>query len=247
MVRDLADLGNPDPEFVELIGVIAEDLGRGSECHLTTVRSDYQNAIDEVDQMVESVLDDQNRPGALSLEVGDSGEDFLGASRIQVRGWLVEDQDVGIHRHDAGEGKALPGPPRETVDSGTFQPGQTNLIEGPRDPCLHLLTRHIEILQAEGDLVVDPEHAELAVRILEDEPDAPSQLGHRRLGDVSPSDCYPSAHFSWDAVGNQPVQAERQSTLSPSARSQDQQGLAGCDREGNVLQGWPAPALVAKR
>ena len=105
-VRDLHMLRDIDsqPHQIGIVG--AQDLGRRPVVGDAAAVHDHQ-ARGMLDQLIEIVLDDQERDIALSMQIGQGAHDLALAHGVQVGGGVVEDQDLLQHGQVAGDGDAL--------------------------------------------------------------------------------------------------------------------------------------------
>ena len=103
------------------------------------------------------------------------------------------------------------------------------------------------VLEAEGDLVVDLEHDELCLRILEQHSD---RRRHRREPEVSglgPLDADAAAlPVGVDRVRDDAVEAKRQGALPAAARTEEQQPLAALPAEREIAERREPPADVTE-
>jgi hypothetical protein len=126
------------------------------------------------------VADGDDRPAG-GREVGDDLADPLEAARVLAGGRLVEDHDRRAHRQDRGQGQQLPTRIAEVVRVGlgvlVEAGGDERRVHGGRQ----IGPAEPQVARPEPDLVPDLAGEDLAVRVLEREPDR-----RREVGDASP-------------------------------------------------------------
>ena len=101
-----------------------------------------------------------------------------------------------------------------------------------------------EVLQAEGDLVLDRERAELSVGILEDQPGLLGEQVHRIVTHDQPGHHHLARVVALHQVRDQTVQAQGERALARPAGAQHQHRLARPDMR---RRGRPAPASAGSR
>jgi len=176
------------------------------------------------------------------LELVDQLLDALRRDRVERRGGLVHQQDLGLHRERARDAQPLLLSPRERQRGGV-QPildlvPQRRRLEARLDASAQLFARTGEPVdpQAVGDVVEN--RFRKRVRALEDHPDAAAQIDHvhRRGVDVLAvdGDGTLDARAGHDVV--HPVQRAQERRFA-TARRPDQRGdLVGADLDGDLLE-----------
>jgi hypothetical protein len=210
-------------------------------------RIQHQQAVHPVDHLIELVLDDYN--GVLPIR-GESPQEAEQVGRrlgIEIRGGLVEHQDVRPHGENRSQGHSLFLSARERSQEAFAVADQTYLVERSIDCSFDLCRSPAQVLRSERDLVLHSEGAELSVGILEYQP---GLLG-KNVHWVIPHDQtgYDNlAHVvTLDQVRDEPVQAQGQRALARPARPKHQYRLARRHREGQVGQGRLDPGGVGER
>ena len=172
------------------------------------------------------MLDEDDRRRAGRAHCREPGRQLAGAVGIQVCRRLVEDQDAWGRREGPGDGEALLLAARESRRSSSPEAGEAELGERLRDTRLHLPGRPPEALEAERDLVVHALHDQLALRVLEDDPDLP---GDQRLGVASsnaPTHHKLAIEAPRDRTRHQPCDRPGQRALPRAGRPDDQETAA---------------------
>ena len=93
--------------------------------------------------------------GAAGGQFVEEGRHVAGPRRIELGGRLIEDEDDGAHRDDAGDGHPLLLAARQREGLAIGEVGDTQAGQDGIDPRVHLRTRHGEVLQSEGELLAD--------------------------------------------------------------------------------------------
>ena len=124
--------------------------------------------------------------------------------RIEIGGRLVQHQDAGARRQRAGQGQALLLPAGQAPRSLPFQSVEPHLVERPPGPAPRIAGRgQAAVLQAEGDVVLDPLHHELAIGVLPDHPDPCRDRGRREAPDLAIVEREVTAHRGRDVARDQ--------------------------------------------
>ncbi len=118
-----------------------------------------------------------SRPAAPAARHRIAGH-HAGAVGIEIRRRLVEHQQSRRRRQHPGDRDPLLLPARETVRMPALEPGEADGGERLRHARPHRHERPAQVLEAEGDVVPDALHHELARGVLEHDPGA--DLGRRR-------------------------------------------------------------------
>jgi hypothetical protein len=146
---------------VERRGVEGADLVGWPEGQLTTVGVEQQHDIGDRQHSLEPVLDDDHGVVACVRDTCEQLEQCLHAGRIEVRGRLVEDEQVRFVRKHAGDREALLLAARQRRRRAAFEPGEADQPQRVGDTLLHHVARPATVLEAERDLVGDARHHEL--------------------------------------------------------------------------------------
>ena len=113
----------------------------------------------------------------MRLDRGEPGEEVGGPARIQVRGRLVQDEDAGQGREHAAECDPLLLAAREPGGPPALEALRGRPRGAPPASGEHPAAEPPAVLEAERDVVLDALHDELALGVLEDDPDARRQRG----------------------------------------------------------------------
>ena len=217
---------------------------RRPEGDLAAVAIQEEDAVGERQERLEAVLDDHDRPVAARRQVGQALEHGHRARRVQVGGRLVEDEEARQRRQDVGQGEALLLAARQGARGTRLEAGQAHLREGRRDGRQHPVAVPATVLQPEGDLVGNVRHHELRFGILEDEADLPAKDARRRARHLVVTDEQRAGPRAGQGVRHDPRQRAGERALAAPRWADDEQQLAGVQREADVVEGRAGPARV---
>ena len=115
-------------------------------------------------------------------QLTEQGSDVGRSRRIELRRRLVEDEDVGAHRDDARDRDPLLLATGQGERLAVGEVPDAEAREHAIDPVVHLLARHAQVLEAEGELLADRRlgSRQLIGRRREHDPHAAQELRHRR-------------------------------------------------------------------
>ena len=99
-------------------------------------------------------------------------------------------------------------------------------------PLLQRFPAQAEVGRAEGDVLPDPGHEQLVVRVLEDDPDAAADLGEIRPGDRQAGDGDRAG-----AGGQDAVEVEDQGGLARAVGAEQRHPFPGVDVQVDTEQG----------
>ena len=111
------------------------------------------------------------------------------------------------------------------------QPGGADVIKGLLDATSDLHNVKTQVRRPEGDVVADPVHKELIVRILEDEAHLPSDIGERVIVQNEPID-----HDFAPLSTKQTVEVQRQRRLSRAIGAEQRHPFTGLDRDVEAIE-----------
>ena len=205
--------------------------------------AEHQGAIRQAGTLVEFVLDEQNSYPA--LQPGQRREELARAQRVEVGSRLVEHYHGGPHRQYRGEGQALLLAARKPVYAPRAHPAQASLGQRGVNACVHLGAGHAQIFEAEGDFVLDRQHAKLGFGVLKDDADARGDLAGGHCARVPPVEAYLAGHFDGEAVRDQTVERQRQRAFARPGGAEQQHARSLAHLERYVTQGRRGAAGVA--
>ncbi len=116
----------------------------------------------------------------------DRGEERLRPGDVELRRRLVEQEQLGSERERGGKAHTLQLAARELDRTPPREVRCPDVGERNRDPWPDQLRRHTEVLETEGDLVLDARHDDLILGILKDRRDAARELGRAVRTSVEP-------------------------------------------------------------
>ena len=111
------------------------------------------------------------------------------------------------------------------------QPGGADVVEGLLDATGDLHSVKPQVRRPEGDVVSDPMHEELIIRILEDEAHLPPDLGERVIVQNEPTD-----HDFAPLRAEQPIEMQRQRRLSRAIGAEQRHPFTGLDRDVEAIE-----------
>ena len=126
------------------------------------------------------VLDEDECRRAAGLQGRDLVEEVCRSLGIEIRRRLVVALKTGPRREDAGEGQPLLLATGQPDRSASLEPLEPDLGESLGHAPPHLVPRPAPVLEPEGNVILDPLHDKLAVRVLEEEANAPTDPAARR-------------------------------------------------------------------
>ena len=172
--------------------------------------------------------------GDHQLGLGKRGEkirQLVTPKRIDPRCGFVEHENFRIHRKHRRHGSPASLTPAQVVRCLLRKPGGADVIEGLVDPTSDLDIVKTQVCGPEGDVVADPVHEELVIRILEDEAYPPSDLGERVIVQNEATD-----HDFAPLRAEQPVEMQRQRRLSRAIGAEQRHPFAGFDRDVEAIE-----------
>ena len=164
--------------------------------------------------------------------------------RVQVGRRFVEDQQRRPGRQDVGDGETLLLAARQAVGASQLEAGQAYLSERLRHPGLHRRARPTSVLQPERHLVLDAVHDQLAVRVLEDEPDPLAEEAGRRRRDIELADAQAALPATRQGVRNQPARARARVLLPDPDGPRTSSTRPGSSRKSRPAERRTRPAVV---
>ena len=231
----------PDPGFGHPLRGANQDVVRSADVDRRAIRSEREDDVGELPRRVHVMLDEDDGGRPLGSERPKAIEEGGCARRIEVRRRLIEDDDLGPRRKDAGQGQPLLLTAGQPVRPAALEAGETGLGDGLRDPRCHRLARPGPVLESECDLVLDPLHDQLGTGILEDEADATGDLAAGRdprvqagHGHITPRQC----------PGCRAGSGRRERDRASSCRTPTHRQRAGTPRPARRTRAGEPPAYL---
>ena len=160
--------------------VAAEDLGGGAVGHHAAARLEHDRAGGQADDLLDPVLDDHGGGSGGASTSASTSADQRGTGRVEVRGGLVEQQQPGAQREDAGQRQPLLLAAGQRAGGGVPAVGEADGGQRLVDPRPDLGRRDAAVLQAERDVVAGPGHDQRGLGVLQHQPGAgPGLAGGR--------------------------------------------------------------------
>lgn len=175
----------------------------------------------------ETVLGHDDGGAQVVVEAAHRREDVVGALGIEHRRGFVEHQDGGRRCQRPGDGATLALTARQGRGGTMAQVGHAEGVEHLFHPPPHGGAVGPEVLQHEGDVVLDVVHHELGLGSLVDEPDHIGQIPGAMGGDRSPAGHNVAREPAVRAVGHQAVDRAQQGRLARTRAPHHQHDLAG--------------------
>ena len=110
-------------------------------------------------------------------------DEVAASGRVEVRGRLVQHEQLGAHGQDRGDGDATALPEAEVVRGTGAVVGHADLVECAVDGGVQVRAGHAEVGRSEGHVVAHGRHEQLVVGVLEDDADPAADLPKVRLLD----------------------------------------------------------------
>ena len=225
-----AGTGHPDARGREGRTPGVEDLcGRAVRGDAAAGLQD-EDAVDEVDPLVHTVIDDDEGRGGRR----DGAPDLVRARVVEVRGGLVQQEEARLHREHTGDREALSLAAGQVRGGAIERVGEPHRVEGRTDPRPDLLARNREVLQPEGDVVAQRGQDRVGVRVLQDEARPPSLRGGE-----SPVHGERAGLLAVLLIAQDAREAAQQGRLAGAGRAQQEDPLAGLEDEVDPGHGRP--------
>ena len=204
-----------------------EDLPGRSGRDRRAVGVQGDDVVDGADELVQVVLDDEDRRAPL-LEGGEERVEVRGSGRVEVGGRLIEHEQRRLDGEGRGEHDPLALPTAQLPGALPGQARHADRLEGGQGPRLDPRGRYPQILQGVADLVEDPRGHDLRVGVLHDHGDAAGQVGDVRVGHLPPGHEDAAAVVGGDRVRDESVESERDGGLAtPGGAEQERRGPGG--------------------
>ena len=117
------------------------------------------------------------------VEGADDVGQLAARGRVEVRGRLVEHEDLRVHGEHRRDGDPSPLAEGQVVRRPVGELGHAHLCQGLEHPGVELVAAQPEVARPERHVVADRRHEQLVVGVLEDDADAAPDLGEVVLGD----------------------------------------------------------------
>ena len=229
VILEIADAEDEGPGFLPLRGV--EDSGRrpflvnDALVHVEDAAGDVSGE--------PHLMGDDGHGHAVGGQAADDAQHLAHHRRVESRGRLVEEDDLGIHRQATGDGHALLLAAGQLVGESIFPGGQPDQGEQAAGPRFRLPARFPQELHRADRQIVQHGHVFEEVEILEDHSHFPPQ----GVGIVPRIEDVPSVHPDMAAGRTlQQVQAAEKRALARARRPDDRDDLAPLDLSVDILQ-----------
>src|SRR5438132_7609456 len=200
--------------------------------------------IDKGCDPLDPMLRDHRRHAGLGHPAEHHLQHVLGSLWVELRGWLIEEERIRMHREGGGDRDALAFAAREGIDPAPSQRVDPHLVDHLLDALAHQRSRQSEVLETKGELCLDVLEHKLRIGMLKDEADVGRELTRRVVTGVEAADHDPAPELPSGAVRNQAVQAAKQGRLSAARGTAEEDYLAGLNRDRDRTQGRPVGLRV---
>ncbi len=201
------------------------------------------DAVAALERQGRPLLRDQHRTVELRCEI----EQRLRRFRIELGGRLVEQEEPGTKREGRGDTHPLELAGRELVRLPACQMLGSKRTERLESAAVDLRRRRAEVLEPEGNLVLDPGEDDLVLGILKDARNAPGEVARPRAAGVAAVHLDPPREPAAVKVRHETGERTQQRGLSRAGRAQEADELAGPELERDVRQGRRPGVRVAVR
>jgi hypothetical protein len=161
----------------------------------------------------------------------DRAEEEPRGIRVELRGRLVEQEQVRLEGERRGEGDTLELAAGELGRPATPQVERSDRLERTLDARADLRRRRAEVLEPEGDLVLDERHHDLVLGILEDGRDRPGEIRGAGRARVLTRDHHPSGEATAVEVRDEPGEGAQERRLPGAGGPEERDDLAGLELE----------------
>ena len=231
--------GKPDAALAQGVALLVEDLVEGAVGSDATV-GHHDDAVHEGRPHVHAMLDDHHRRARASHNGLDGGAHLGDATRIQVRGRLVQEQQARAHRENRRERQALLLPARQLRRRMIKGCVQAHRAQGLLHARPYLLAGNPQVLHTEGHVVTHAGQDHLGLRVLHEEAHAAPRL---RRGNAVNGES--AGGLALLGATQQARQAAHERRLARPGRPEHQHALTRRDIEINARQrGVLAPSVT---
>ena len=143
-------------------------------------------------------------------------------SPVELRGRLVEHEDAGLEREDAGDRDALALAARQGLDGALAERLDAQALERLADPPVHLGAAQPQVLEPERHLALHGPVDPLLLGVLEDEPDRPGEGPRRRMEHVVAAHADRAGDAPAVEVRDEAVEEPQERGLATAGRPDDQ-------------------------
>ena len=176
-------------------------------------------------------------------ETGGQPDERVRSLGIELGGRLVEQKQLRLERERGRQADALQLTGRELRDTPLEQMLGPERGEGRAHPRRDLDRRSADVLDAEGDLVLDAAEDDLVLRILEDGGDDAGEVGRPRPARVLSADLDASLEPAAVEMRDEPRQGAHERRLAGAGGAEDGDDLPGIELERDVQQRRLPPGI----
>src|SRR2546428_1354123 len=242
----LRNLGHAVPlETMEEIDVSEDPTRRALVDDAPLVH--YDDAIRKFRELLDCMLDHDDRHGLLVLEACDRREDLFLSDGIELGCRLIEDEDLGQQHERARDGHALLLAAGEAVRLAPFHARETHLLQNDRNSLADAVAFPTVVLGCERQVFLDGQSDDLRLGVLKHEIDHLPELCGRGVRGASASDRHVPAEFPAYRVWDEPAEAQAERALTRPRGSGDADELACPDPKAHVGEDVLLPDRVLER
>ena len=199
-------------------------------------RGHVDHAVGILHDALQPVLAEHDRQAQVFVQMAQRHQHLFGGLRVELRGRLVEHQDLRLQRQHRGDRHPLLLAAGEGADAPVAQVGDRHLVQHLFDALAHRRRRQSEVLHGKRQLILHGIDDELRFGILEDEAD---EIGHAARGQrhrVAAEDIGAAGPAPAVEVGHESIEAAQEGGFPRTGWPDHQHKLAGPDRRREVGQ-----------
>ena len=163
-------------------------------------------------------------------------EERLRPRRIELRGRLVEQEQLRLERERRGEADALQLAARDLGHASRAELRDADCGERRVDTRQDRLRRRADVLERERDLGVDAPEDDLVLRVLEDRCDGSCELCRTRAARVAARHLDAALEAAAVEPRNEPGERTHERRLAGTGSAEEQHDFAALDLERDVAQ-----------
>ena len=201
------------------------------------------HAVGQRQEAVEAVLGDERGEAPFAVQPRDGVERDGRAVRVQLRGWLVEQEQARAEGDGGGDGHALAFPAGERGEAAFAQVGDGERAQGAVHAGAHLRAGHGALLEREGHLVLHAVGDGLRLRILEGHARDVGERARGRARRVQPAHGHAAREASARELRHEPVEEAQEGRFPPGGGTGHDHEASLADLDIDAAQG----GAVARR
>ena len=239
-VGRLGHLGREDVAFLQLLHPLEGILRGQYPAHLAVPHEHHMLAV--VGDVLGMVFNDEDGLAVVLIQVPEDLIDPVGVHGVQLGDGLVQDQNVRLEGHRAGQGQQVGLTAGELPDIFLLPALQTALPQS--SPAPRQVVGEGVVQAGIGGVVQHGGPDDLVFKVLIYIAHLLGQDAHVALPGVKPLHPHASLHGPRDKVGDQAVEGLTQSGLPAAVVANDRQEVPFLDLKGDLFQGGLRGAWV---